>query len=412
MQNEPRPRPITHTPVYGPHGILLPWTPWNVLVEREMNWYLKCPIEHGYPRFVYMTFMDGDYKPLRARRSFIPCMQNGMGIISYLKYYAWTGESNPKMLEFARYMGDYLVKESLTPGHRQVSALHALHRHAREVSSASGLRHAGRQAIRDRARQGRHRRLRARASLRADQGQEVLRSGSAERARPGRQHGHGDLHAFALAVPRGLPYGRVSAARFPANMSFNLRLFDKLIEHGYPEFREPRAKLWTWIKNYQIPNLKDGSALGAVLRGSRGAGQSQRLVASQPGTLPDRKEGGARPRLAARCQGAHRLLDRQLSPSIRTGVPVCGEQTYDKDPWGGVLSTYGAVLAMYAAATGSHEYKALAYQALNYVPLRDQRRRLPGRPLSDRARRLAGRRPHRQDPQLRRCHAAFPEWAK
>ena len=45
----------------------------------------------------------------------IPSMQNGMGIISYLKYYTWSGKKNPKILEFARYMGDYLVKESLTP---------------------------------------------------------------------------------------------------------------------------------------------------------------------------------------------------------------------------------------------------------------------------------------------------------
>ena len=55
---------------------------------------------------------------------------------------------------------------------------------------------------------------------------------------------------------------RTGEARGPiaANMSYNLRLFDKLIEHGYTEFREPRAKLWDWIKNYQIPNLaKDGS---------------------------------------------------------------------------------------------------------------------------------------------------------
>ena len=45
-----------------------------------------------------------------------------------------------------------------------------------------------------------------------------------------------------------------------ANMSYNLRLFDKLIEHGYREFRQPAPRLWDWIKNFQIPNLKkDGS---------------------------------------------------------------------------------------------------------------------------------------------------------
>ena len=115
MQNEPRPQPITHTPVRGPHGILLPWAPWHVLIEREMNWYLKCPVEHGYPRLVYTTFLDGNYDPLKRSPSFIPCTQNGMGIISYLKYYAYSAKANPKVLEFARAIGDYLVKETLTP---------------------------------------------------------------------------------------------------------------------------------------------------------------------------------------------------------------------------------------------------------------------------------------------------------
>ena len=49
-----------------------------------------------------MTFMDGDYQPIAKRPDFIPAMQNGMGIISYLKYDAWTKQSNPKTLEFAR----------------------------------------------------------------------------------------------------------------------------------------------------------------------------------------------------------------------------------------------------------------------------------------------------------------------
>ncbi|MGH7246824.1 MAG: hypothetical protein ACREH9_01845, partial [Pseudomonadota bacterium] len=52
--------------------------------------------------------------------------------------------------------------------------------------------------------------------------------------------------------------------------------------------------------------------------------------------------------------------------SIQSGVPVCGEQDGDKNPWGGADSTYGAVLAMYSAATGSAEFKGLAWQALTY----------------------------------------------
>ncbi len=99
-----------HKAVYDAHGTLLPWTSWQDALDREMKWYLNSPIENGYPRFVWMTFMDGDYKPIQRQPDFIPATQLGMGIISYLKYYAYTRKENPKVLEFARYMGDYLVK--------------------------------------------------------------------------------------------------------------------------------------------------------------------------------------------------------------------------------------------------------------------------------------------------------------
>jgi hypothetical protein len=59
--------------------------------------------------------MDGDYHAIADRRSFIPAMQNGMGIISYLKYYAYQGKQDSRVLQTARYMGDYLVKEAITP---------------------------------------------------------------------------------------------------------------------------------------------------------------------------------------------------------------------------------------------------------------------------------------------------------
>src|SRR5271169_6479822 len=104
-----------HAPRYDSRGILLPWTSWADALDREMRWYQKCPIEHGYPRFVYLTFMDGDYKPVARRPDSIPAMQNGMGIISYLKYFEWKNKSVPEVLKLARSMGDYLVKESLTP---------------------------------------------------------------------------------------------------------------------------------------------------------------------------------------------------------------------------------------------------------------------------------------------------------
>ncbi len=45
--------------------------------------------------------------------------------------------------------------------------------------------------------------------------------------------------------------------------------------------------------------------------------------------------------------------------SLRDGVPVCGEQDYDKNPWGGILSNYGAVLAFCLSALMT--YTLIAY---------------------------------------------------
>ena len=79
-----------------------------------MDWYQNCPIgTNGYPVLIYTTFMTHKYKPYRTDT--IPCTQLGMGIISYLKYFYYTGRADPKVLKWARYMGDYLVKETLTP---------------------------------------------------------------------------------------------------------------------------------------------------------------------------------------------------------------------------------------------------------------------------------------------------------
>lgn len=48
-----------HRAVYDANGLLQPWTSWSDALGREVNWYLKCPVEQGYPRFVSLTFMDG-----------------------------------------------------------------------------------------------------------------------------------------------------------------------------------------------------------------------------------------------------------------------------------------------------------------------------------------------------------------
>jgi hypothetical protein len=355
-----------HRALYDSKGMLAPWTAWSDALNREMNWYLACPIENGYPRFVDTTFMDGNYQAIAKRMDIIPAMQNGVGIISYLKYYTWSGKKNPKILEFARYMGDYLVKESLTPDTGKYP----------RFTRSTGIRGKFPQP--------------PDAGTQADKPYEIEpdKGGIAgyalvllyEATNEKRYEEQALQNARVLAANMGTGDGerspwpfrvdyRTGDSRFPvaANMSFNLRLFDKLIEHRHAEFREPRAKLWTWIKSYQIPNAaKDGTLWVQFFEDhaepdNRNAWSPLNLARY----LIEKKEAVD----ADWAADAKTLIDFTIKnfTSIRSGVPVCGEQTYDKEPWGGILSTYGAVLAMYSAATGSGEYKALAYQALNYV---------------------------------------------
>src|SRR3981189_1882657 len=97
-----------HTASFGASGQLRPWTAWNDALDREMNFYQQCPADRGYPRFVLATFVDGNWPPITDRTDSIPATQNGMGILSYLKFYELRGKGVPEYLATARAMGDYL----------------------------------------------------------------------------------------------------------------------------------------------------------------------------------------------------------------------------------------------------------------------------------------------------------------
>src|SRR5471032_3340027 len=100
-----------HVVKFDRNGQLIPWTSWNAALDRQMNFYQQCPFDRGYPRFACETFLDGSWTPSTERTDIIPSTQNGIGIISYLKFYALHGEQQPAWLTTARLLGDYLVKE-------------------------------------------------------------------------------------------------------------------------------------------------------------------------------------------------------------------------------------------------------------------------------------------------------------
>jgi hypothetical protein len=355
-----------HPARYDSSGMLLPWISWQNAVNLEIQWYLQCPITHGYPNFVWMTFMDGNYQPDPRRSDFIPATQNGMGIISYLKYYIYDKRRNKKVLDWAKYMGDYLVNESNTPdvghypGFTRSTGISAKFPQPAdcgtqgdrpfEIEPDKGAI-AGYALVLLYKETGEKKYL-AQAVHNAKVLMANMRQGDSS----------GSPWPFRADYRTGEERGRVSG-----DMVYILRLLDILSAMGYSEFNQSRQKLWTWILNYQLPDLAKGGALWDQFfedhdeAGDRTAWAPLNLAKY---FLEKKEEIDS-----AWQQHAHELIEfvNRNFAGINHGVNICGEQDHDKDPWGGILSTYGATLAMYTAATGSNEYKSLAIQALNFA---------------------------------------------
>lgn len=102
-----------HKANYDRNGKLRPWTSWGQAIQKEMEWYLKCPVgQNEYPVYFYAAFMNGNYKPFRAEG--VPCRQLGMGILSYVKYWEYWGKSDSRIMKKAELMGKYLIYQALT----------------------------------------------------------------------------------------------------------------------------------------------------------------------------------------------------------------------------------------------------------------------------------------------------------
>jgi hypothetical protein len=331
-----------------------------------MQWYLQCPITHGYPNFVWMTFMDGHYQPDPRRSDFIPATQNGMGIISYLKYYAYDQRRNKKVLEWAKYMGDYLIDNANTPDSGRYP------RFTRSTGIAGKFPQpadCGTQGDRPFEIEPDKGAIAAYALLLLykETGEKKylaqgLHNAEVLRTNMGQSDSTHSPWPFRVDYRTGEARGLVSG-----DMVYILMLFDRLSAMGYSSFDGPAGILRTWILNYQIPDLaKDGALWDQFFEDHDEAGDRTAWAPLNLARyLLEKKEKLD----TAWRQHTHQLIEfvNRNFTGINHGVPICGEQDHDKDPWGGILSTYGAVLAMYTAATGSNEYKALALQALNFA---------------------------------------------
>jgi hypothetical protein len=355
-----------HTVEFDAAGRLVPWTSWTNALQLQMDFYQQCPLHHGYPRFVCETFLDGNWIPSSQRSDIIPATQNGMGIISYLGFHELRGTRESVFQDTARLMGDYLIKETLTPNRGIYPAF----------TRSTGKREQ--------------------FPLAADCGSQADHSYEIEPDKGGIA-GYALVRLFEstgerLYLDQGLHQARVLAAQLNAgdamrspwpfrvdyrdgrgrgpvsgNMSYILRLFDVLTAQGFDEFLGPRAMLWTWIKNFQLPSASGDGALFAQF--------------FEDHDTPTNRTSWAPLNLARYLLEKRELLDPDwrancgsLLEFVRAnfthrelGVAVCHEQDEDRQAWNGVNSTYGAVLAMYAKATDSAQLADDAREALNFT---------------------------------------------
>jgi hypothetical protein len=355
-----------HAARFDKEGYLEPWTSWNAALALEMQFYRSCPADRGYPRFAYITFLDGNWEPMADRTDTIPATQSGMGILSYLKFQEILGERDPNNVNAARSMGDYLVKESLTPklgvypqftrstGKRDQFPL-------REDCGSQGDRPyeiepdkagiAGYALVRLFETTGERRFL--------EQGLQNARVLAANQLDGDSTH---SPWPFRADFRDGAGRGPVSG-----NMTYILRLYDSLLTHGFLEFAAQRRSLWNWIKQHQIPSAAGDGALFAQF--------------FEDHETPTNRSAWAPLNLARYLLEKKELLEPDWSDDCGVlidfvrrnftheefGVTVCHEQDEDGQAWGGVNSTYGAVLALFAKATGSTDLAREAREALNFT---------------------------------------------
>ncbi len=355
-----------HTANFDALGHLAPWTSWSAALDREMSFYQRCPTDHGYPRFAYVTFLDGNWIADANRTDTIPATQSGMGILSYLKFHELYDKRDPAYLKTACSMGDYLVKEALTP---ESGLYPAFTRSTGTREQFPQPADCGSQGDRPHEIEPDKGGIAGYALVRLFEAageRRYLEQGLHNaRVLAGNQQDGDASHSpwpFRADYRNGDGRGPVSG-----NMTYILRLYDVLLSHGYKEFSVQRRSLWEWIKRHQIPSAAANGALFAQF--------------FEDHETPTNRTAWAPLNLARYLLEKKELLDPEWRADSTTlikfvrrnfthsefGVTVCHEQDEDREAWGGINSTYGAVLALYAKATGSSTLAREARAALDFT---------------------------------------------
>jgi hypothetical protein len=347
-------------------GRLMPWTSWSEALGREMEFYQGCPLDHGYPRFAHATFLDGDWNRWPDRVDSIPATQNGMAILSYVKFHEFRGRRDSRFLDTACLLGDYLVNETLTPG---LGRYPAFTRSTGKCECFPQPEDAGSQGDRPYEIEPDKGGIAGYALMRlfdaAGRPGYLAQALSNARTLAANQQQGDDSSSpwpFRADFRSGEGRGPVSG-----NMTYILRLYDELLAQGYSEFSEPRAALWRWIKHHQIPTAAGDGALFAQFFEDHETPTNRTawaplnlaryLLESRERLDPDWRNEAAALIEFVRRNFTHREL----------GITVCHEQDEDRQAWGGINATYGAVLALYASAVESATLANDARQALNFT---------------------------------------------
>jgi len=345
---------------------LAPWTSWIDALDREMAFYRRCPTDRGYPRFAYVTFLDSNWNPSADRTDTIPATQSGMGILSYLKYGALRPEWAGASLSIARSLGDYLVNEAPTPRSGKYPAF----------TRSTGTRlqfplpaDAGSQADRPFEIEPDKGGIAGYALMRLFEttGERYYLDQALQNARVLKvNQAEGDARhspwPFRVDFRSGEARGPVSG-----NMTYILRLYDALMASGFDEFAAPRAALWDWIKRHQLASAATDGALFAQFFEDHDTPTNRTAWAplNLARYLLEKRER-LDPDWRAACESLIEFVRRTFTHR-EFGVTVCHEQDEDKQAWGGVVSTYGAVLALFAKATDSATLAGEAREALNFT---------------------------------------------
>jgi hypothetical protein len=392
-------------------GFLLPWTSWTDALGREMKWYsTACPSISGYPTFAMAVHLGGDCKV--TIDDAIPAMQDATGIISYLKLYQKGNRADASLLATARALADYLIDAASTPNEGVYPKF------PRSTGKALAIPQA------------------------PDCGTQKDNPTEVEPDK-GAMAGHAYMLLFAetndtkyanaaLSIAQTLAAtitpGSIDTAPWPfrvdyktgagrgqvnSNLSYALRLFDELLP-THPELAKARATLWAFIKTLQIPS---GTTCAGQLWGEffEDASFDPNRNAWAPLSLARyllEKREALDPDWQADTETLLAFVGANfVDPDAATGFSVCIEQDFDRKPFGGIVSTYAAVLAMYAKATHSEWHRLRAYQSLTILQyaINDD-----GCPKDQTLQ--AGRGGWQEDAHTDKVHnlvdvfAAFPEW--